>query len=276
MASRHALNDRTRGLGPRRTTAVANNKGGTGKTTTAVNVAAIAASMGRTTLLVDLDDQGSATKWLGHSPNNTDLVQVFRDDRPLDEVVVPTAIEGLELVRASGELADADRQFGAEAGVQHALLTALEHATMRDWVVIDCPGDLGLLTIMGLAAANDVLIPLAAGAMELDELPKLIQLIDKVRRRLNPGLHVSGVLPCRVTVYGKNTSRVAADVLDTLRQHFPSELLATMIHESTRHGEAFSAQQPISWYEPGGTGDREYRAAVAELLGEREAVAIHA
>lgn len=232
--------------------------------------------MGHSTLLVDLDDQGSATKWLGHSPNNTDLVHVFRDDRPLDEVIVPTAIERLELVRASAELADADRQFGAEAGVQHALLGALEHAAARDWVVIDCPGDLGLLTIMGLAAADDVLIPLAAGAMELEELPKLITLIDKVRRRLNPDLHVSGVLPCRVTVYRKNTSRVAADVLDTLRQHFPSELLTTVIRESTRHGEAFSAQQPISWYEPGGTGDREYRAAVAELLVERGAVAAHA
>lgn len=276
MVSRQALRDRRRGSGPRRTTAVANNKGGTGKTTTAVNIAAIAAAGGRRTLLVDLDDQGSATKWLGHTPHNTGLLDVFRDDRPLEDVIVATAVDRLDLVRGSTELADADRQFGGEAGVQHALLRALEQAAPRDWVVIDCPGDLGLLTIMGLTAATDVLIPLCAGAMELDELPQLTQLIDKVRRRLNPGLYISGVLPCRVTVYGRNTSRVASDVLDTLREHFPSELLATVIHESTRHGEAFSAQQPISWYQPGGTGDREYRAVVGELLdGQADAAVSH-
>src|SRR3954470_19495835 len=144
---------------PMRATAVANNKGGTGKTTTSVNVAAIAATMGYRTVLVDLDDQGSATKWLGHSPANTDLVEGFGEDRPLDGVIVPTAFDRLELVRASSELADADRQFGGEAGVQHVLRAALEKSTQRDFVVIDCPGDLGLLTIMGLAAADDVLIP---------------------------------------------------------------------------------------------------------------------
>lgn len=272
MTGRHASDVRNEQAGRRmRTTAVANNKGGTGKTTTSVNVAAIAAIMGYRTVLVDLDDQGSATKWLGHTPANTDLVEVFRDDRPLDDVIVPTAFDRLELVRASSELADADRQFGGEAGVQHALLAALEKATKRDLVVIDCPGDLGLLTIMGLAAADDVLIPLAAGAMELDELPKLTQLIAKVQRRLNARLQISGVLPCRVAMYGNHTSRVASDVLATLREHFPDALLDTVIHESTRHGEAFSAQQPISWYDPGGTGDREYRAAVAELLAPRVA-----
>jgi len=252
-----------------RTTAVANNKGGTGKTTTSVNVAAIAATMGYRTVLVDLDDQGSATKWLGHSPANTDLVEVFGEDRPLDGVIVPTAFDRLELVRASSELADADRQFGGEAGVQHVLRAALEKSTQRDFVVIDCPGDLGLLTIMGLAAADDVLIPLAAGAMELEELPKLTQLIAKVQRRLNERLRISGVLPCRVSMYGKHTSRVVTDVLATLREHFPDTLLETVIHESTRHGEAFSAQQPICWYEPGGTGDLEYRAAVSEVLAAR-------
>lgn len=145
MTGRHAIDARGEQAGQRmRTTAVANNKGGTGKTTTAVNVAAIAASMGYRTVLVDLDDQGSATKWLGHSPANTDLVEVFRDDRPLDDVIMTTAVERLEVVRASAELADADRQFGGEAGVQHALLHALERATPRDFVVIDCPGDLGL------------------------------------------------------------------------------------------------------------------------------------
>jgi chromosome partitioning protein len=273
MASKHAMvgyGDPT--VGRMRTTAVANNKGGTGKTTSAVNVAAIAAAIGYRTLLVDLDDQGSATKWLGHSPQNIDLIEMLRDDRPLDSIAQPTAYDRLEIVRASSELADADRQFGGEAGVQHALMLALEHATPRDFVVVDCPGDLGLLTIMGLAAADDVLIPLAAGAMELDELPKLTQLIDKVRRRLNPRLHISGILPCRVTMYGTHTSRVVSDVFDTLRLHFPRELLPTVIHESIRHGEAFSAQKPINDFDPGGTGDREYRAAVNELLAPKLAM----
>ena len=102
--------------------------------------------------------------------------------------------------------------------------------------------------------------------MELDELPKLTQLIDKVRRRLNPRLHISGILPCRVTMYGTHTSRVVSDVFDTLRLNFPRELLSTVVHESIRHGEAFSAQKPINEFDPGGTGGREYRAAVEELL----------
>ena len=256
-----------------RTIVVANNKGGSGKTTTAVNVADAAARTGYRTLLVDLDDQGSATKWLGGSPANTDLVDVLANERPLDEVVVQTAFDRLEMVRASSELADADRQLGGEAGVQHALRVALENATERDLVLIDCPGDLGLLTIMGLAAADEVLIPIAAGAMELDELPKLIQLIDKVKRRLNPNLRIAGILPCRVAVRGRNTSRMVADVMDTLREHFPLELLPLVIHESTRHGEAFSAQLPVSWHDPGGIGDMEYRQVVSELLGVR-AVAV--
>jgi chromosome partitioning protein len=275
MASKHAVigyGDPT--VGQMRTLAVANNKGGTGKTTSAVNVAAIAASTGYRTLLVDLDDQGSATKWLGHSPENADLVEMLRDDRPLDSIARPTTYDGFEIVRASTELADADRQFGGEAGVQHALMLALEHAAPRDLVVIDCPGNLGLLTIMGLAAADDVLIPLAAGAMELEELPKLTQLIDKVCRRLNPRLHISGLLPCRVTMYGTHTSRVVADVLETLRQNFPQELLSTVIHESIRHGEAFSAQKPINEFDPGGIGDREYRAVVEQLLASKPALAM--
>ena len=256
-----------------RITAVVNPKGGTGKTTTAVNLAASAALDGERVLLVDLDKQGSATQWLDHSPDNDDLANALMGATSLDSVVVSTSVDNLELVRASVSLAQTD-QFTREPGHQFLLREALEKISERDWVIIDAPGDLGPLTIMALTAATEVLVPVPAGAMELDEVPKVKQTIDKVRSRLNPSLHLAGVLLTQVRIFGRNTSVLARQVGDRLKEDFPAgEVLTAWVRDDGRFKEAPGWRQPMAVYDPGGKGDTDYRAVLAELRAREVAYA---
>jgi chromosome partitioning protein len=254
-----------------RVTAVVNPKGGTAKTTTAVNLAASAALDGLRVLLIDLDKQGSATQWLQHSPDNDDFVQVLLDGRPLDAIVLATSVDGLELAPASVLLAETER-ITKEPGHQYLLREALEKASTRDWVIIDAPGDLGPLTVMALTAATDVLVPVPAGALELDEVPKIRNTIEKVRARLNPELSVAGVLLTQVRIHGRHVSVLGRQVGDQLRQDFPrGEVLETFIRDDGRFREAPAWRQPMAVYDPGGKGDQDYRAVLSELRS-REAV----
>lgn len=251
-----------------RTIAVANEKGGTGKTTTAVNLAAALGSLGQQVVVIDLDHQGWATKWLGHLPTGTDLAEVFTHGRRLDDIVQPTKLTGVELVPGCRALAAADRELSApELNTQAALRDAIADMAPRDVVLIDCPPSLGLMVIAALAAAQEVLVPVAIGAMEIEGLADLLRTVDTVQRRLNPALRISAVLPCRVP---GGRSRISDDVLAALSQRFPDVLLSAVIHESTRFREAPSHQQAIGAYDPGGRGEQDYRAAAQELLDRKE------
>ena len=245
-------------------TAIVNPKGGTGKTTTAVNLATAAALEGQRVLLVDMDKQGSATQWLGHSPDNDDLVRALLGETSLDSIVVATGVKGLELVPAS--VAVQHERITSEPGNQYLLREALEKAERRDWIILDAPGDLGPITIMALTAATDVLIPVPAGAMELDEVPKVKDTIAKVQARLNGGLTIAGVLLTQVRTYGQHTSVLAREVGDQLRKDFPTgELLRSYVRDDLRFREAPASRQPIAVYDPGGKGDQDYRGVLAEL-----------
>jgi chromosome partitioning protein len=247
-----------------RRTAVVNPKGGTGKTTSTVNLAALAARAGIATRVIDLDEQGSTTQWFGADPRNDDLAPALLKGS-LDELVVPTSIPGLDLVPGSIELAD-DTRITKEPGHQMLLREALDHMKGPEWVFIDCPGDLGPLTIMGLTAASDVLIPVAAGSLELDEIPKLKVTLEKVRARLNPELTIAGVLVTRVDRYGRNTSAIARDVIKRLRVEFPNgELLNVYVQENVRHREAPAYRQPTVVLDPGGRGETDYAQVLTEL-----------
>lgn len=251
-----------------RTIAVTNEKGGTGKTTTAVNLAAALGTLGQRVVVIDLDHQGWATKWLGHSPLGTELAEVFTHGRRLDDIVQPTTLPGVELVPGCRALAGADRELSApELDTQAALREALAAMAPRDVVLIDCPPSLGLLVITALAAAQEVLVPVAIGAMEIEGLADLLRTIDTVQRRLNPALRIAAVLACRVP---GGRSRIADDVLAALTARFPDVLLSTVIHESTRFREAPSHQQTIGTYDPGGRGAQDYLAAAHELLDRKE------
>ncbi len=248
-----------------RITAVVNSKGGTGKTTTAVNLATSAALAGYRALLVDLDKQGSATQWLDHSPDNDDLMAALVEGLSLDGIAVETSVAGLELVPASITLAQTER-LTAEPGHQYLLREALTKTTPRDWVFLDAPGDLGPLTIMALTAATDVLIPVPAGAMELDEVPKVRATVEKVQSRLNSALQIAGVLLTHVRIYGRHTSVLGREAAEELRRDFaPGEVLESVIRDDNRFREAPAWRKPMALFDPDGKGDQDYRAVLAEL-----------
>lgn len=247
-----------------RITAVVNSKGGTTKTTTAVNLATAAALNGMRVRLIDLDDQGSATKWFGHSPDNDDLMRALLSGSSLDPLTVRTEVKGLELVPASVALADTGR-LQAEPGNNTLLRNCLRKTSLCDWVFIDSPGDLGLTTVMALSAATEVLVPVPAGALELDELPEVMKLIAKVQERLNEDLKIAGVLLTRFRIHGRNASVLSRDVAAELGRQLPDHVLKTVVRDDGRHGEAPAWRKPIALFDPDGRGDQDYRAVLTEL-----------
>lgn len=253
-----------------RVTAIVNSKGGTTKTTTAVNLATSAALAGQRVLLVDLDKQGSATQWLDHSADSDALLETLLASSSLDPVIVPTQIEGLSLVPASAALAQTGR-LTAELGHQNLLRYCLAKTRPYDWVFIDSPGDLGPATIMALTAAGEVLVPVPAGSLELDELPKVMETIAKVQERLNDRLRVAGILLTKFKTVGRHVRVLSRDVAADLRQEYPQHLLDTVVREDDRHGEAPAWRKPMAVFDADGRGDQDYRAVLAELM-EREAV----
>ncbi len=256
---------------PLRITAIVNSKGGTGKTTTAVNLATSAALSGQRVLLIDLDKQGSATQWLDHSPDNDDLMTALVGGASLDPLVVSTPVEGLELVPASITLAQTER-LTVEPGHQFLLRDCLSKTTPRDWIFLDAPGDLGPLTITALATATDVLVPVPAGALELDEVPKVRATIEKVRDRLNPGLRIAGVLLTQVRIYGRHASVLSREVDAELRVDFSTgDVLDAVIRDDNRFRQAPAWRKPMALFDPDGKGDRDYQAVLAELISREAA-----
>jgi chromosome partitioning protein len=252
---------------------VANQKGGVGKTTTTVNIAAALALQGLQVLVLDLDPQGNASTALGveHHAEVPSVYDVLIDGRPLQEVVAPVeGIAGLWCAPATIDLAGAEIELvslvARETRLERALTAyqtwALEHRTSRlDYVLIDCPPSLGLLTINALVAAPEVLIPIQCEYYALEGVGQLLRNIELVKSHLNPGLHVSTVL---LTMYDART-RLAAQVADEVRTHFSATVLRTTIPRSVRISEAPSYGQTVMTYDPGSTGALSYLEAAREM-----------
>lgn len=250
-------------MGTMRTIAVMNQKGGSAKTTTAVNLAAALATMGKRVLVVDMDPQANATAWLGALDGGKGVLDVLTGDKKLHELVRPTTSEGVDAVPSSAWLAGAERTLAGEVGSELVFRKALERLPDKwDVVLVDCPPAMGLLSISALAACEEVLIPCEAHTMALSGLAGLVQTIDRVRERLNPELALAGVLACRVD----GRTRLSEEVVDSLRQRFGKDVFRAVVRENVRLAEAPSFSRSIFAYDPRSTGAEDYAAAAKELL----------
>lgn len=255
-----------------KTIAVTNQKGGSGKTTTAVNLAAAIAELGQPVLVLDLDPQHSASDWLGVENVDRGLFGVFTDEVRLASLVRNTHVPDLALVAGSPWLTGIDRALANEVGGE-VLLRSAVRALPQHWsyVIIDCPPSLGLLGVAALAAADSLLVPVETRVMALAGLVSLLNTTERVRERLNPGLTVEGIVACRVDL----RTNLSRDVVSRLRARFGDLVFSAVIRENVRLAEAPSFRQPITAYAPASTGTEDYRALARELIAKQHRSTVH-
>jgi len=248
--------------------AVANQKGGVGKTTTALNLAAALADQGAQVLLLDFDPQANATAGLGFATEpGRSIYNVVSDGMPLAEIVVPTAIARLELAPSHIDLSAAELELVSALAREYALKRALDKAALsHDFVLIDCPPSLGLLTLNALVAAQGVLVPVQCEFYALAGLAKLLDTVSRIRVALNSELELAGAV---LTMYDARTN-LSKDVVAEVRSKFPGVVFETLIPRSVRVAESPSHGVPIMVHDPEGAGAAAYRALAAELLQREE------
>ncbi len=249
-----------------RVIAVANQKGGVGKTTTAVNLGACLADLGYRTLVVDLDPQGNASTGLGINPRALDasMYDVLLNDVPLEDCIEGSAVRNLFVAPASLDLAGAEIElvpaFSRELKLRNAIAEVLED---YDYILIDCPPSLGLLTVNAMAAATEVLVPIQCEYYALEGLGQLIRNVDLVRKNLNPQLEVSAIVLVMYDARTKLSDQVASEV----RGHFGSKVCRNVVPRTVRLSEAPSFGQPIITFDASSRGAIAYRELAKEVSG---------
>ncbi len=248
-----------------RVIAIANQKGGVAKTTTAVNLSACLGELGKRVLLVDLDPQGNATSGLGilkHKLNQC-IYNVLIEDLLLEKVIQNTNFKGLKIAPARIELAGAEIELVNQMSREGKLARAIESVKSDfDLVFIDCPPSLSLLTINGLTAATDVLIPVQCEYYALEGLTLLMNTLERVRKHLNPDLNVIGAL---LTMFDARTN-LSIQVVDEVKKYFKKRVFRTIIPRNVRLGEAPSHGKPIVYYDGRSKGADVYRDLAEEVL----------
>lgn len=244
--------------------AITNQKGGVGKTTSAVNLAYYFAKAGKKVLLVDLDPQGNATSGLGVDKQQLQhtMLEVVQGSIPLEQVVLPTDHKNLFLAPSTPHLANAEVELAQAERRFVRLRDALEASNDYDFILIDSPPSLSLLTVNGLIAAHYVLLPVQAEFYALEGLGQLLETMQLVRKGLNPTLELIGVL---VTMMDSRTS-LSGQVHEEIKRHFPGKVLSTTIPRNIRLAEAPSHGVPVGAYDRWSKGARAYKAAAKEVM----------
>lgn len=247
--------------------AITNQKGGVGKTTTSVNLSACLAEAGKRTLLIDVDPQGNATSGLGVEGFSHTVYGVLLGDIPAQDAMIDTGYDGLQLIPAGIELAGAEIELvglDAREGLFKAALNEIREAF--DYILIDCPPSLGLLTLNALTAADSVLVPIQCEYYALEGVGQLMNTVKLVRKKLNPELQVEGIV---LTMFDARTN-LGAQVVSEVRTHFSKEAFETLIPRNVRLSEAPSYGIPIHRYDARCNGTTAYRALAKELIGRNE------
>lgn len=249
------------------TTAFVNQKGGVGKTTTTVNLAAYLSNQGKRVLLVDIDPQGNATVGCGIDRDGLEncIYNVLVDDVPLSSVIKKTTLNNLDIAPATSHLAGAEVELVSAESREFKLKNAIiEIKDAYDYIMIDCPPSLNLLTVNALASADEVIIPIQCEYYALEGISQLMKTLDLVREGLNPMLKVGGIL---LTMYDQRTV-LSNQVAEEARKYFGNKVYQTIIPRNIRLAEAPSFGQPIIFYDPGSSGAQAYEKLSKEVIGD--------
>lgn len=248
--------------------AIANQKGGVGKTTTAVSLAACLAAQGRQTLLLDMDPQGNATSGLAAVPDKKTTYEALINHLPLEEVIRPTAEARLLIAPSDIRLAAAEVELVGQERREYRLRDLVEAVKGRyDFILIDCPPSLSLLTINARTAADSVLVPIQCEYFALEGVSALTATVARVQKTLNPSLALEGVL---LTMFDGRTN-LSLQVADEVKKYFKSKVFLSIIPRSVRLGEAPSHGQPIGTYDPRSAGAEAYRNLAKEIIRNNRA-----
>ena len=248
--------------------AIANQKGGEGKTTTSINLSACVAEKGKKVLLIDIDPQGNATS--GLSINNHDeksVYDVLVDDIKIEDAIKPTMVKNLHICASNIDLAGAEIELVSLVSRENRLKNAIDRMeTNYDYVFIDCPPSLGLITLNAFTAADSVIVPIQCEYYALEGLGQLVNSIKLVKKHLNPDLEIEGVL---LTMYDSRT-RLSSQVAEEVSKYFGERVFDTVIPRNIRLSEAPSHGLPISMYDPLSKGARTYKKLAKELINKNK------
>lgn len=254
-----------------RVIAITNQKGGVGKTTTAINLAATLAEANQRILLIDFDPQGNATSGFGVERDDVEhtIYGVMTGECSMDEAILVDVLDNLDLIPADMDLAATDVEFVAQEDKNIILKNLLkEYIEKYDYIIIDCPPSLGTITVNALTAANSVIIPIQCEYYALEGLNQVLNTIGIVQQRLNPDLIIEGIV---FTMYDSR-NKLSQQVVETVRQNFNGSIYDTLIPRNVRLAEAPSHGLPITLYESSSTGADSYRKLAAEVMSKGDAI----